>query len=169
MKFILGTKERMTQVFDKNGVVRAATILRVAPATVTQVKSAEKDGYEAVQIASGEQKKHRVTKAEAGHLGGAYRHVMEFRPKAVRKESIGSIEKGATLDAAVFSVGDTIQVSAVTKGKGFQGVVKRHGFHGGPGSHGIRIPSVPQVQLVRLGHSAFSRGHVWQDAWAATV
>lgn len=138
MKFILGTKERMTQIFDKNGVAHPATILRVEPAKVTQVKSREKDGYEAVQIASGEQKKHRVTKAEAGHLGGAYKHVMEFRPKAVRKESIAGIEKGASLDATVFAVGDTIQVSAVSKGKGFQGVVKRHGFRGGPGSHGMK-------------------------------
>jgi len=138
MKFILGTKERMTQVFDTNGVAHPATILRVAPAKVTQVKSIDKDGYEAVQIASGEQKKHRVNKAQTAHLGGAYKHVMEFRPRVVRKESIAGIEKGNIMDASVFSVGDVIVVSAISKGKGFQGVVKRHGFRGGPASHGMK-------------------------------
>lgn len=138
MKFILGTKERMTQIFDKDGVAHPATILRVAPAKITQVKSVEKDGYEAVQIATGDQKKHRVNKAESGHLGGAYKHVMEFRPSEVKKETIAGLEKGATIDVSSFAVGDVIAVSALTKGKGFQGVVKRHGFRGGPGSHGMK-------------------------------
>lgn len=138
MKFIVGTKERMTQIFDGNGVAHAATILRVTPLTITHVRNAEKDGYEAVQVAGGAQKAHRVTKAEKGHLGGAYKHVMEFRPRAVHNESIDGLEKGAALDASVFAVGDTIAVSAVSKGKGFQGVVKRHGFHGHPASHGTK-------------------------------
>jgi large subunit ribosomal protein L3 len=138
MKFILGTKERMTQVFDTNGIAYPATILRVSPAKVTQVKSTETDGYEAIQIASGEQKKHRVNKAQTGHLGGAYKHVKEFRPRAMLKESIAGLEKGGILDASVFSVGDIIAVSAISKGKGFQGGVKRHGFRGGPGSHGMK-------------------------------
>lgn len=128
----------MTQVFDTNGVAHPATILRVAPAKITQVKSIEKDGYEAVQIASGDQKKHRVGRAVSGHLGGAYKHVMEFRPSEVKKETIVGLEKGAMIDVSSFAVGDVIAVSAVTKGKGFQGVVKRHGFRGGPGSHGMK-------------------------------
>lgn len=138
MKFILGTKERMTQVFDAQGVAHPATILRVEPAKVTQVRTAEKDGYEAVQIASGAQKKHRVTKAELGHTGDAFKHVVEFRPRPVYNESIGNVEKGTTIDASVFVVGDVIAVSAISKGKGFQGGVKRHGFKGGPGSHGMK-------------------------------
>jgi large subunit ribosomal protein L3 len=138
MKFVLGTKERMTQVFDQHGVVRAATVLRVAPLTVTHVRSKEKDGYEAVQVAGGVQKEHRVTKAEKGHLGGAYKHVAEFRPRDIHNETISGIEKGASFDASAFSVGDTIAVSAISKGKGFQGVVKRHGFHGHPASHGTK-------------------------------
>lgn len=138
MKFILGTKERMTQVFDAQGIAYPATILRVSPAKVTQVKSVEKDGYEAVQIASGEQKKHRVNKAQTAHLGGAYKHVMEFRPQAMKKESISGIEKDSILDAGVFTIGDIISVSAISKGKGFQGVVKRYNFRGGPGSHGMK-------------------------------
>lgn len=136
MKFILGTKEKMTQVFDQEGVAHAATILRVDPAVVSQVKTSEKDGYDGVQIAAGEQKEHRATKAEKGHLGGAFKHVREFRALAHKKHTTEGFEKGAKLDASVFEVGDTVAVSAISKGKGFQGVVKRHGFHGGPGSHG---------------------------------
>ena len=135
MKFILGTKEKMTQVFDEEGVAHAATVLRVDSAVVSQVKTADKDGYEAVQIASGEQKEHRVGKAEKGHFGGAFKYAKEFRPRR-KHETLEGFEKGAKLDASTFEVGDTVAVSAVSKGKGFQGVVKRHGFHGGPGSHG---------------------------------
>lgn len=138
MKCILGTKEGMTQVFDANGVCHGATILRVHPATVTQVKTLDKDGYAAVQIASGAQKEHRVNKAQKGHLGGAFKRVKEFRPRINNEESVEGLEKGATLDASLFSVGDTIVVSALSKGKGFQGGVKRHGFRGGPASHGMK-------------------------------
>ena len=140
MKFILGTKESMTQVFDEAGVARAATILRVDPAVVTQVKNTEKDGYEAVQIAGGVQKEQRMNKAQIGHLGAAYKYVREFRPRSNRSknktESTEDIEKGARMDASTFEVGDVITVSAVSKGKGFQGGVKRHGFKGGPKTHG---------------------------------
>lgn len=136
MKFILGTKERMTQVFDENGKAHAATILRVTPIKVTQVKNIEKDGYEAIQIASGTEKAHRSNKAEIGHLGVAYKHVREFRPRTNMKEDIKNFEKGNEFNASVFEVGDMIVVSAISKGKGFQGVVKRHGFSGGPRTHG---------------------------------
>lgn len=138
MKFILGTKEQMTQVFDTNGVAHPVTILRVTPAKVTQVKTGEKDGYEAVQIASGAQKAHRVNKAQTGHLDGAFKHVVEFKPRSGKEESVAGFAKNATLDASVFSEGDMIAVSAISKGKGFQGVVKRHGFHGHPASHGTK-------------------------------
>lgn len=136
MKFILGTKERMTQVFDAQGVAHPVTILRVTPAKVTQVRSKDKDGYEAVQIASGTQKAHRVTKAEAGHMGGAFKHVVEFKPRTGTEESVANFAKDATLDASVFVEGDIVAVSAISKAKGFQGVVKRHGFAGGRASHG---------------------------------
>lgn len=134
MKFIIGTKAGMTQVFDENGVVKAATILKVAPAKVSQVKNVETDGYVAVQIATGEQKEHRVAKAQKGHFGTGVKFVKEFRPKA--GEDISSFAKDATFDATIFTPGDTIAVSAVSKGKGFQGVVKRHSFGGGRRSHG---------------------------------
>ena len=136
MKFILGTKERMTQVFDTNGIAHPVTVLRVTPAKVTQVRSKEKDGYEAVQIASGAQKAHRVNKAQTGHLGGAYQHVVEFRPRTGVAESVEGFAKDAIFDVSVFEAGDSVVVSAISKGKGFQGVVKRHGFRGGAASHG---------------------------------
>ena len=102
---------------------------------MTQVKSIEKDGYEAVQLASGSQKEERLSKAERGHLGGAFRFVKEFRPVR-RGETLPEAEKGTSFDVSSFEVGDKIMVSAISKGKGFQGVVKRHGFHGGPKTHG---------------------------------
>jgi len=136
MKYLIGTKQGMTQIFDDNGTAHAVTVLYVEPATVTAVRTNEKDGYAAVQIATGAQKEHRLTKAEKGHLGEAKKFVKEFRPRANRKESIDGVEKGATLDVSVFEVGDKISVTAVSKGKGFQGVVKRHGFSGGPKTHG---------------------------------
>ncbi len=138
MKFILGTKEHMTQVFDAQGVAHPVTILRVTPAKVTQVKTKEKDGYEAIQIASGEQKAHRVSKAQRGHQGGAFKHVVEFRPRVGVKETLPALAKDASIDASIFAEGDMVMVSAISKGKGFQGVVKRHGFRGGPGSHGMK-------------------------------
>ncbi len=138
MKFILGTKEGMTQVFDADGTCHPATILRVTPLTVTQVKMAEQDGYTAVQVAAGEQKDHRRTKAEKGHLGAAFKFVKEFRPRKNHAESVDGFAKGQTIDAGVFATGDSVVVSAVSKGKGFQGGVKRHGFRGGPGSHGMK-------------------------------
>lgn len=136
MKFVLGTKERMTQVFDAQGNVQPVTILRVAPFVVTQVKTGEKDGYDAVQIATGAQKEHRVTKAERGQRGGSFKHSVEFRPRSGAGESTTGFAKDATYDASVFSEGDVVRVSAISKGKGFQGVVKRHGFHGDKASHG---------------------------------
>lgn len=126
----------MTQVFDDEGVCRAATVLKVTPATISQVKTEEKDGYAAVQLAFGTQKDHRVSKANKGHFGTAVAGAREFRPRTVYGESIDGLEKGTTLDAASFAPGDDISVSAVSKGKGFQGVVKRHGFAGGRRTHG---------------------------------
>jgi large subunit ribosomal protein L3 len=105
------------------------------------LKTTEVDGYAAVQIATGEQKEHRVTKAELGHLGSAYKFVQEFRPRKNFEESLEGIEKGAELDASVFDAGDMVIVSAVSKGKGFQGVVKRYNFKGDKASHGRKHSS----------------------------
>lgn len=136
MKFILGTKEGMTQVFDADGVCHPATILRVSPATITQVKTTEKDGYEAVQIATGSRRESLVPKAERGHTGGNFRHMKEFRTRTNYDESVDGLEKGQTVDASTFEAGDSIVVAAISKGKGFQGVVKRYNFKGNKATHG---------------------------------
>jgi len=136
MKCIVGTKVGMTQVFDANGVCHGATILRVHPATITQVKNTQTDGYNAIQMASGVQKDHRVNKAQKGHLGGSFKSVKEFRPRVNYEETADTLAKGTVLDASVFAPGDLIVVSAISKGKGFQGGVKRHHFRGGQATHG---------------------------------
>lgn len=136
MKFVLGTKEAMTQVFDQNGRVFAGTVLKVAPGKVTQVRTVEKDGYSAVQIAQNETKESRLSKAEVGHLKGAYKNVREYRPSVHKNENVDGIEVGNAVDVTAFKPGDVVVVSAISKGKGFQGVVKRHGFGGGRASHG---------------------------------
>lgn len=135
MKFIVGTKTGMTQVFDENGVCRAATVLKVEPAVVSQVRTVEKDGYTAVQLASGEVKESRAKKADKGN-GTAAAIVREFRPRDVYGQTVEGVEQGAQLDVTMFAPGDAVTVSAISKGKGFQGVVKRHGFGGGRRSHG---------------------------------
>lgn len=134
MKFILGTKEKMTQVFDKDGLVYPVTVLTAGPVVVTQIKGEEKDKYSSVQVAFGEKNKKNINKPLQGHFNelGDFRHVKEFRLKG--KES--DYKVGDTIDLSVFEVGDKVTVSSISKGKGFQGVVKRHGFHGGRRSHG---------------------------------
>jgi large subunit ribosomal protein L3 len=130
MKFILGTKGKMTQVFNDAGVVSAATIITAGPLTITQVKGKEKDGYEAAQVAFGVAKEKNTSKAVLGHTKGKAYKVLREMPL------VAGAEVGGTIDVTIFNVGDTVEVSATSKGKGFQGVVKRHGFHGGPRSHG---------------------------------
>jgi len=126
----------MTQVFDADGVCHPATVLRVDPMVVTALKTAETDGYEAVQIATGDQKEQRLSKSKLGHQGGAKKHVKEFRVRKNFDDSLEGLEAGQTIDVSTFEEGDNVIISSISKGKGFQGVVKRHGFHGGPASHG---------------------------------
>ena len=110
------------------------TVVSAGPITVTKVFEKAKDGYDAVQVGFGVQKKERVTKSSAGAMKGAfYKTLKEFRLKPTDKSDA---KEGDVIDVSVFSLGDKLQVSSVSKGKGFQGVVKRHGFHGGPRSHG---------------------------------
>lgn len=158
MKFIVGTKTGMTQVFTEDGVCQAATVLTVSPATVSQVKTVEKDGYAAVQLAFGAQKEHRVSKANKGHFGAAVAGAREFRPRAAYGESVDGIEKGATLDVATFAPGDSITVSAVSKGKGFQGVVKRHGFAGGRRTHGQKHSEREPGSIGATGNNRVLKG-----------
>jgi len=124
----------MTQTFDGEGRVHVGTVVRSGPCTVTQVKSVEKDGYVAVQIGFGKTK--RQTKAEAGHTAelGPLRTLREFRSNDVKE--MADVARGQQMDVSIFAEGDKISVSGTSKGKGFQGVVKRHGFAGGPRTHG---------------------------------
>jgi len=128
----------MTQFFNEDGVVVPATIVKVPKTVVTQIKTKERDGYESVQLASGEQKEQRIPKALKGHFKdfGNFRYVKEFRPK--EGEDISSYKVGDEINIDIFEVGDRVQVAGTSKGKGFQGGVKRHGFSGAPTSHGHR-------------------------------
>ncbi len=135
LKFILGTKVKMTTVYNEDGVAYAATIVSATPSVVTQIKTVEKDGYSAVQIGQGETKDSRVAKAQLGHTKGkALKRFAEERPRSGKIPE--GVEVGQTIGLDTFAVGDQVTVSAISKGKGFAGVVKRHGFHGGPRSHG---------------------------------
>lgn len=138
MKFILGQKVRMTQVFDENGAVHPATILRAAPVTVLAFKGGEDKGYTSVQIGTGERKEKNIAKAQRGQFGkfGNFSKVMEVRTDTHKGIERGDIKIGDKIAVDTFEVGDIVQVSAVSKAKGFQGVVKRHGFSGGRRTHG---------------------------------
>lgn len=135
MKFILAKKVNMTQIFGEDGAVQPATVLNVEPMTVSYIKTKEKDGYSAVQVGSGTRRDKNISKAVKGHLKnlGNMAVLKEFR---VKDEFVSNFNKGDKISVDTFAVGDKVTVSAVSKGKGFQGVVKRHGFHGGPRSHG---------------------------------
>jgi len=136
MKFILGEKKNMSQVFDEKGNAHPVTVLSAGHVVVTQVKTKKKDGYEAVQIGYGEKKAKNINKAITGHLKGLgnFRFLREFKIEDAKEAS--AVKVGDKFDLSVFKAGDNITVSSVSKGKGFQGVVKRHGFRGGPRRHG---------------------------------
>ncbi|MDP8943101.1 MAG: 50S ribosomal protein L3 [Actinomycetota bacterium] len=141
MAALIGRKLGMTQVFGDDGSVERVTVVEAGPCPVTAIRSHERDGYEAVQLAFGETTEKRLTRPERGHLAKAdappMRHLVEFRDEA------GELQVGETVTVEAFERGETVKVSAVSKGKGFQGTVKRHGFSRGPvshGSHNIRAP-----------------------------
>jgi large subunit ribosomal protein L3 len=141
MAAILARKLGMTQRFLEDGRVERVTVLEAGPCPVTGIRTIDRDGYEAVQLAFGTCKEKSLTRAELGHLkkanASAHRHVVEFRDEA------GELLVGQTVTADAFAPGDRVKVSGVSKGKGFQGTIKRHNFHRGPkthGSHSYRTP-----------------------------
>jgi large subunit ribosomal protein L3 len=141
MAALLGKKIGMTQLFGQDGRVERVTVIEAGPCHVTAIRTHDRDGYEAVQLAFGEVKEKRLTRAELGHLkkadAPALRHVAEFRDEA------GELQVGETVTVEAFEKGQTVKVSGVSKGKGFQGTVKRHNFSRGPvthGSHNVRAP-----------------------------
>ena len=135
MKAIIGKKVGMTQIFDENGTVIPVTVIEAGPCVVAQVKTLENDGYEAVQLGFGEIKEKHLNKPVKGHFAKANvtakKHLREFR-----LDSIEGIKVGDELKADVFAAGEKIDVQGTSKGKGFQGVIKRHGQHRGPMGHG---------------------------------
>lgn len=135
MKGILGKKVGMTQIFDENGTVIPVTLIEAGPCFVTQKKTVEADGYNAIQIGFGDVPEKRLTQPVNGHLKRAgvspVKYLREFRV-----EDPGAYEEGQQINVSVFNVGDKVDVTGTSKGKGFAGVVKRHGFRGGPKTHG---------------------------------
>ena len=141
MPALLGRKLGMTQVFGEDGTVERVTVVEAGPCHVTGIRTADRDGYEAVQLAFGAVKEKNITKAERGHLAKSdaplSRRLAEFR------DEVGELTVGETVKADVFAKGDKVKVSGISKGKGFQGTIKRHNFSRGPASHGshnVRAP-----------------------------
>ncbi|MDP4014703.1 MAG: 50S ribosomal protein L3 [Candidatus Nanopelagicales bacterium] len=136
VKGLLGTKLGMTQVWDENNRVVPVTVVKTGPCVVTQVRSQESDGYSAVQIGYGQIDPRKVTKPMAGHFAKAgvtpRRHLVELRI-----DDVSELSPGDEFDVTVFSAGQRVDVTGTTKGKGYAGVMKRHGFHGLRASHGV--------------------------------
>ncbi len=141
MAALLGRKLGMTQVFGEDGQVERVTVVEAGPCRVTGIRTHERDGYEAVQLAFGEVPQKSLNKPLLGHLkkadAGPLKHVREFRDEA------GELQVGEDVKVDVFEKGQRVKVSGVSKGKGFQGTIKRHNFSRGPvthGSHNVRAP-----------------------------
>jgi large subunit ribosomal protein L3 len=153
MPAILAKKLGMTQIFQPDGSVARVTVLEAGPCPVTAIRTLERDGYEAVQLAFGQTKEKHLTKAELGHLKKAdappLRHVVEFRDEA------GELTLGETVTVEAFEVGGRVKISGTSKGKGFQGTIKRHNFASGPKSHG--------------SHNVRAPGSIGASAWPARV
>jgi len=137
-KAILATKVGMTQIFNEDGVLTPVTVLQAGPCVVTQVKTADNDGYSAVQVGFVDKREKLITKPLKGHFdkaGVAYkRYVREFQFENAEEYAVAQ-----EIKADIFEAGDKIDVSATSKGKGFQGAIKRHGFHRGPMTHGSKF------------------------------
>ena len=134
-KAIIGKKVGMTQIFDEKGNVVPVTVIEAGPCNVVQIKTVETDGYNAIQLGYGDVKEYKVNKPERGHFKKAdvkpQKHLREFRVSDVNSYKVGDV-----ITADTFSEGDIVDVQGISKGKGFQGVIKRHGQHRGPMGHG---------------------------------
>lgn len=139
---LLGKKLGMTNIFDESGYSIPVTVLEVGPCVVTAVRTKEKDGYNAVQLAYKEQKEHRLTKPELGVFNKINISPKKYL-KEIRTNKVENINIGDELLADNFEAGDYVDVIGVSIGKGFQGVVKRHNFAGGPGGHGSKCGREP--------------------------
>ena len=135
MKTLIGKKVGMTQIFDEKGRVVPVTVIEAGPCVIAQVKSVETDGYNAIQLGFGDVKESKLNKPEKGHFAKANiapkKHLREFR-----LDSVDGITVGTELTVSEFAEGDKLDIQGTSKGKGFQGVIKRHGQHRGPMGHG---------------------------------
>jgi len=154
MSAILGKKIGMTNVFSSDGKLVPVTVLQVGPCVVTQVKTMENDGYTALQLGYDEKSVEKLNKPMAGHLKKAgdkgFKVLREFRA-----DNVEEMEAGMTLGTELFAVGDSVNVSGISKGRGFQGTIKRHGFSRGPETHGCRNHRKP--------------GSVGNSAWPSKI
>ena len=154
MSALLGKKIGMTNMFSSEGKLIPVTVVQAGPCIVTQIKTEENDGYKAIQLGFDEKKVEKLNKPIAGHLkkttDKGFRVLREFRT-----ENLDDIESGATISTEIFSVGDKINISGISKGRGFQGTIKRHGFSRGPETHGSRNHRKP--------------GSIGNSAWPAKV
>lgn len=141
MKGILGKKLGMTQIFTETGIVLPVTVVEAGPIVVTQIKTVEKDGYNAIQIGFGDAKEKSLNKPQKGHLAAA--NVLKKHLKEFRVDSVEGYTVGQTINADLFAAGEIIDVTGISKGKGFQGPIKRHGQSRGPESHGSRYHRRP--------------------------
>ena len=134
-KGLIGKKVGMTQIFDEKGMIIPVTVIEAGPCVVSQVKTVETDGYNAIQLGFGEVKSSKVNKPKAGHFAKANveakKHLREFRC-----EEPAEVKVGDEVKADVFAQGEKVDIQGISKGKGFQGVIKRHGQHRGPMGHG---------------------------------
>ncbi len=134
-KAIIGKKLGMTQIFDEKGNVVPVTVIEAGPCVVAQVKTVETDGYNAIQLGYGEVKAKHINKPQAGHFAKSKlenkKHLREFR-----LEDISNFKVGDEVKADIFATGEKVDIQGTSKGKGFQGVIKRHGQHRGPMGHG---------------------------------
>jgi len=153
MSAILAKKLGMTQVFQKDGSVARVTVLEAGPCPVTAIRTSERDGYDAVQLAFGQTKEKHLSKPELGHLKKAdappMRTLAEFRGEAAE------LQLGGSVTVETFEVGSRVKISGTSKGKGFQGTIKRHNFASGPKSHG--------------SHNVRAPGSIGASAWPARV
>ena len=141
MKGILGRKVGMTQIFTEAGEVVPVTVVEAGPVVVTQVKTIENDGYNAVQVGFVDAKEKSLNKPQKGHLAAA--NVLKKHLKEFRVESVDAYTVGQEIKADLFAAGEKIDVTGISKGKGFQGPIKRHGQSRGPESHGSRYHRRP--------------------------
>jgi large subunit ribosomal protein L3 len=176
VKSILGKKIGMTQIFDTNGRVVPVTVIEATPSVVTQKKTLEKDGYEAVQVGYGEIPERRLNQPARGHLGlyssprhpggktklPPRRHLREVRMNGAAEMAVGD-----EINVEVFNVGDLVDVTGTSKGKGFAGVVKRYHWHGGDMGHGSMIHRKPQsagaTDAARIFKNTGRPGHMGHE------